>query len=248
MGPAFAVKKAPYPEVKVDLEEAFKPDDAFKAMQAAFSAAVAKKDAAGLFALVGPNFVWTVNGALSEDMDLGGSALDNFKVIFGFRAPGAATDGGVDNGPFWDDLKYFAADGTVYEDADIENLVCGPMLAEASDADTFDEASEKVDSPDDATVWYFTLAETAVTAAPEPKAAEVGKVGIVALPLISMHPAQEGDNPPPATHLEVLLPSGKSGWIPISAARPMESNRLCYSKTAAGKWTIVLFREVKEDE
>lgn len=247
-GPALAVKKTPYPEVKVDIAEAFKPDDAFKAMRAAFTAAIAKKNAAGLFALVGPNFVWTVNGALSEDLNLGGSALDNFKVVFGFRAPGAATDGGVENGPFWDDLGFFASDATFYKDANFANLICGPMLAEASDEDTFEEAGDKVDTPDDPTVWYFTLAETTVKASPDPKAATVGKVGTVALPLISMHPAQEGDAPPPPTQIEVLLPSGRTGWVPISAARPMVSNRLCYAKTSEGKWTVVMFSEVRAND
>jgi hypothetical protein len=195
-----------------------------------------------------PNFVWMVNGALSEDFNLGSSALDNFKIVFGFRKPGATTDGGVDNRPFWDDLSSFASDSTFYEDADLANLVCSPMLAQASDEDVFEEAGDKVDTPDDPTVWYFTLAETAVKASPDPKAATVGKVGTVALPLLGMHPAQEGNSPPPPTHIEVLLPSGKSGWIPISAARPMENNRLCYAKTSEGKWMIVLFTEVQTND
>lgn len=242
-GPALAVKKTPYPQVKVDLAEAFQPDEAFKAMRAAFTAAVANKNAQALFSLVGPSFTWTVDGALSGDFNPGGSALDNFKVVFGFRAPGATTDGGVDDGPFWVGLASFAADGTFYKDANVTNLICSPMVAEASDEDVFDEAGNKVDTPDDPTVWYFTLAETAVTASPDQKAATVGKVGTVALPLLSMHPTQEGNAPPPPTHLEVLLPSGSNGWIPISAARPMVSNHLCYAKTSAGKWTIVLFDE-----
>jgi len=245
-GPALAVKKTPYPQVKIDLAEAFQPDEAFKAMRAAFAAAVASKNAQALFALVGSSFVWTVNGALSADFNPGGSATDNFKVVFGFRAPGASADGSVDNGPFWDDLNSFAADGAFYKDANVSNLVCGPMLAEASNEDIFEDAGKKGDSPDDPTIWYFTLAETTVTASPDQKAAPVGKVGTVALPLLSQYPAQEGNAPRPPTHLEVLLPSGKSGWIPVSAARPMVSNRLCYAKSSAGKWAIALFDEAGE--
>ena len=245
-GPALAVKKTPYPQVNVDLAERFQPDEAFKAMRAAFADAVTKKNAQALFTIVGSSFVWTANGALSADFNPGGSPLDNFKAVFGFRAPGAATDGGVDNGPFWDDLNAFAADNTFYKDANVGNLVCGPMLAEASDEDAFEEVGKKVDTPDEPTTWYFTLAETTVTASRDPKAAAVGKVGTVALPLLSVFPAQEGDAPRPPTYLEVLLPSGRSGWIPVSAARPMVSNRLCYAKTSAGKWVIVLFDEAGE--
>jgi hypothetical protein len=35
-----------------------------------------------------------------------------------------------------------------------------------------------------------------------------------------------------------LLPSGKSGWIPVAAARPLITNRLCYAKTPNGDWKI----------
>jgi hypothetical protein len=245
-GPAFAVKKAPYPQIKVDLAEKFQPDEAFRAMREAFAGAVAKKDAQALFALVGSSFVWTSNGTLNAEFNPAAGPLDNFKVVFGFRTPGTATDGGVENGPFWDDLAAFAADNAFYKDANMSGLVCGPMLAEVSDEDAFEEAGKKVDSAEEPTIWYFTLTETTVTASRDPKATAVGKVGTVALPLVSVFPPQEGAAPRPPTHLEVLLPSGKSGWLPVSAARPIVSNRLCYAKNAAGNWSIVLFDEVGE--
>ncbi len=56
--------------------------------------------------------------------------------------------------------------------------------------------------------------------------------------MLGVHPDQKDAKP---THLEVLLPSGKSGWIPAAAARPLVSSRLCYSKTRAGEWKITLF-------
>jgi len=245
-GPALAVKKAPYPEVKVSLAEAFQPDEAFRAMRTALNAAISSKNTQALFALVHTMFIWTVDGALSQDFNPGESAIDNFKVVFGFRAPGAAKDGGVENGPFWDDLAFFAADNVLYKDANVTNLVCGPMLAEAQDDDAFDKAEKKVATPGEPTIWYFTLAETTVKASPDQKAAAVGKVGTVALPLLSIYPAQQGNAPPPPTFFEVLLPSGKSGWVPASAARPMEGNRLCYAKDSSGKWKIVLFDEASE--
>ena len=85
---AAAVKKVPYPEVKVEIVEAYRPDGAFEAMIARFSAAVAKKDEQALFAQVGPNFVWTLEGALTDEFDLGRETLHNFKVVFGFPLVG----------------------------------------------------------------------------------------------------------------------------------------------------------------
>jgi hypothetical protein len=245
-GSAFAVKKVPYTQVKVEVAKAYQPDDAFKAVRTAMTTAVANKNTAALFALVGPSFTWTVDGKLSADFNPGGTALENFKVAFGFRNPGAAADGNVDGGPFWDGLSSFALDGTFYQDANIANMICTPTYADADD-NAFDQADKKVSAGDDATTWYFTLAETNVMSSAEPKALTVTKVGTVALPLIGIIPPQDGDNPPAPTHLEVLLPSGKSGFIPYSAARPMVSNRLCFSKNAAGKWGIALIDEAPEE-
>ena len=50
----------------------------------------------------------------------------------------------------------------------------------------------------------------------------------------------------PGAHIEVLLPSGKSGWIPVAAARPVVTNRMCYAKNSAGEWKIVLFDQAEE--
>ena len=55
---------------------------------------MASRNAAALFALVGPTFVWTSQGALTNEFDPGRDALHNFKVVFGFRAAGASADGG----------------------------------------------------------------------------------------------------------------------------------------------------------
>jgi hypothetical protein len=108
---AMALNRVPYPEVKVEVSDAYKPDAAFNAMRKAFSDAVAKKDSAALFALVGPTFVWTMQGSTVDQLDMGRDSLHNFKVVFGFRQQGKDTDGGVENGPYWDALAAFAARG-----------------------------------------------------------------------------------------------------------------------------------------
>jgi hypothetical protein len=246
-GSAFAIKKAPYTEVKIEIAEAFQPDAAFNAARKAFSEAVASKNADALFSLVGPSFVWIIDGALSSDFDPGRNAVDNFKIVAGFRAAGADHDGGVEGGPFWEALASYAAEGTFYKVPDATNLYCSPTLAEATGEDALDKANAKLESGDDAPEWYFTVsADTPVMATPDGKGAPVGKLGKVAVPVLSMHPPQEGDNPPKATHYEILLPSGKSGWIPVAAVLPMVTNRMCYGKNSAGEWKIVLFDQAEE--
>jgi hypothetical protein len=237
---AGAVKKVPYPEVKVEFAEAYAPDAKFQALITNFAAAVAHKDAQALFALVGPTFVWTAGGNLTDDFDLGRDALHNFKVVFGFRAAGADTDGGVDNGPFWDALAAFAEDHTYYKAFDSGKLICGPIAANAADDDVLQQARDKIESPDEAAEWYFTLGDTAVAKSPGDRGAPVAKVGRVALPVLASAPVgKEGEPAPPPEFLEVLLPSGKTGWIAAASAKPLAAERLCYAVTTSGEWKIV---------
>jgi len=239
---AGAVKKVAYPEVKVEVQPAFKPDAAFEVMRKALADAVAKKDAAALFALVGPTFVWTYQGGPTDQFDMGRDALHNFKVLFGFRPPGADADGTVENGPFWDALGGFVDDGTYYQATEFGNLVCGPIGASVVDDDVFDQAQKKVEPSDEAVDWYFTLAPTPVAKTPGDTGAPVARVGTVALPALSTFPkVEEGQPAKPATHVEVLLPSGKSGWVPASAVRPITSERLCFAKSAGGDWKIAAY-------
>jgi hypothetical protein len=237
---AAAVKKVPYPEVKVEITEAYLPDAAFKAMIASFAAAAARKDAQALLALVGPTFVWTLAGTLADEFDLGRDALHNFKVVFGFRALGADADGAVENGPFWGALAALAEDKTYYKASNSGNLICGPIGANAVDEDTLGQARNKIETPNDQAEWYFTLGDTAIAKAPGDHGPPVAKLGKVALPVLSTVPvSKEGEPALPPAFLEVLLPSGKTGWIPASAAKPLAAERLCYAKTVAAEWKIV---------
>ena len=234
-----AIKKVPYPEVKVRVEQ-YKSDDALMAMRKSFSEAVSKKDSAALFGLVGPTFVWTKGNALTEDFDLGRDALHNFKVVFGFREAGKDEDGGVDGGPYWDMLMGFAGDPTAYEES--ANKVCTPTTATVVDDNVLDLASSKIETDQDSADWYFTLGETFVAKAPGDSGPPVGKVGAVAIPVLSVHPATpEGSPAETPTHLEVLMPNGRTGWIPASAARSYSAERVCFAKTAKDGWKIVVY-------
>jgi hypothetical protein len=116
-----------YPEVKVVLENPYKPDAAFDKMNGAFLDAVQRKDVGALTALVAPTFLWTVSDHPADELDLGRDAIHNFKVAFGFRALGEGVDGGVDDGPYWDVLTAFAEEPSFYIANDAGTLVCGPI-------------------------------------------------------------------------------------------------------------------------
>jgi hypothetical protein len=236
---AAAVKKTAYPEVKVTLDKPYKPDAAFEKMHTAFLDAVKRKDLQALTALVAPTFLWTVGDTPADDLDLGRDSIHNFKVAFGFRGLGKDVDGGVDNGPYWEVLTAFAEDKSYYLANDAGSLVCGPVAAEVEDDKVLDQARRRIDAVNEPVEWYFTLAETSVAKAPGDTGAPVGKIGTIALPLIGFYPPEkEGAPPPPPTHFEVLLPSGRTGWVPVAAVRPLETDHLCYARTPAGEWKI----------
>jgi hypothetical protein len=233
------VKKVPYPEVKVKVNSAYVPDAAFEKMRSAFADAVEKKNTQALTALIAPMFLWTIGGQPADQLDLGRDAVHNFKVVFGFRPIGKDADGGVNDGPYWDSLEAFAGDASYYAATDVGNLICGPIAADLADENVFDQVRKKVETGGDGATWFFTLAPSDVAKGPGDSGPPAAKVGTVALPMLSIYPpAKEGETAPEPTHIEVLLPSGKSGWLPTAAVRPLFTERLCYARTPSGDWKI----------
>jgi len=237
------VKQVRYPAVDVKLQDTYTPDAAFTSMQESFAAAVAAKDEKALSSLVGPTFLWMSRGELNDQFDFGRPALDNFQSLFGFAAPAKTTEGPAPNGPLWDVLATFAADKIFYQATD--TLVCGPMSAKV-DSDDFNLAKRKINA-DESVEWYFTLAPTTpVSASPTAAGPPTGQVSQVALPVLKVFPqAAAGQPKPPVTHLQVLLPSGDTGWIPVSAGLPLLTDRLCYALTSDGSWKFAAFDQAE---
>lgn len=236
------VKRTNYPQVKVELAPAYTPDAAFERFRKGFSDAVARKDAKALFALVAPGFVWTQNNNLTSDFDPGRDAQHNFGVVFGFRAFGKDVDGGVENGPFWDALAALANDSTYSQSTDGRNLVCSPASVSIVDETVFERARARIETPDEGADWYFIVRSTAVTKAPGDQGAPIATLGPEAVPVLKTHQLSDNSKPGSApTHYEVLLPSGRTGWISADAARPFQADRLCYALTAKGEWKIAIY-------
>jgi hypothetical protein len=251
--PAFGalaeLKKTPYPAVRVEISQAYEPDTAFEKMRKSFLEAAKKMNANALFALVAPGFVWTVNGALSNDFDTAREPLHNFKVLFGFRKFGEQVDGGVEGGPYWDALSAFAEDESYSKADQASEFVCGPISAVPQNVDALEAARKKIDTADEAAAWYFAVSEVRVTKTPGDTGAPIDSLKAQAVPVLSIFPAiKEGQTAPPATHYEVLLPSGKAGWIPAAAVRPLNTSRLCYALTVKGDWVISLYDSVDEEK
>lgn len=240
--PAIALQRMPYTEIKVDVAEPIKPEPALQAAIKALSIAVAKKDTAAMLNLLAPSFVWAFDGQLAEEFDMGRSAAHNFKVAFGFRANGKDVDDGVEDGPYWETLAYLANAGSFYKEESNVNLVCGPARAWAADETLFEQVRGKLETKDDPAEWYFVPRHAAVLASPNASGQPIATINKAAVPVLSYYPkAPNGQPELTPTHIEVLLPSGKTGFIPIAAAKPLFGSRLCFAKTADGNWKIALY-------
>jgi hypothetical protein len=233
--------------VKITLTSPYQPTAAFQTMWTALKKAVAAKDTQAVVALVGPMFIWTSQGTIIDQLDPGRDAVHNFKVVFGFRAAGKDQDGGVENGPYWEMLAGFLEDATFYKLSELTSEVCGPMQADLVDEDVYDAAQKKIGNGEDAGDWYFVAAETPVAKAPNDNGPAVTKINRIAVPMLgTFPPAKQGQPDPVATHAEILLPSGKTGWVPIAALRPFDHDRLCFAQSADGHWKIVGYDESGE--
>ncbi len=90
VGDSRTSRRSPYPEVKVDSPRRLKRSIlAFhRVLEGILRRGGEARNAEALFALVGPMFTWTAQGALVGEFDPGRDALHNFKVVFGFRQQG----------------------------------------------------------------------------------------------------------------------------------------------------------------
>jgi hypothetical protein len=229
-----AVKKVPYPEVKTEMPPPVPADGAFDAARKALAEAAAKKDLAALSALVAANFIATLGGEPAEQYDKAKDGLHNFKVAFGFRAFGKDADGDTDGGPQWELIADFAAEKNFARGRDA-NSACGPALP-VPDAKAFERATALIEEPDQPAEWIYSIAELTLTASPD-GGAVVGKAAAAALPVVGTSPPIRPGGPPPV-HLELLLPSGKSGWTPVGAVKPLVADQLCFARQANGEWRI----------
>ncbi len=237
--PSLALKRVPYPEVKVIPLPAAEPDAALTAMRKRFVAAVQERDLDALTALVSSQFEWTAGGATVDEFDAKRGGEHNFKVAFGFRRAGADADGPTDIGPQWDLLSFFANDPILTREKGSE-LVCGSTTAKPADFALLDEAYNRIDEENDLSEWVYSIGELELTEEPDGKV--ITKVSNAALPILDVHPAQDEDakEPKTPTHFELLLPDGKAGWAPVGKLRPLFVDRLCVSKQGED-WKIALY-------
>jgi hypothetical protein len=241
--PATAIKKTPYPEVRVAVPAETKAEPALAAMRKQLASAISQRNAGQLYALVGPAFFWNSNGEPSEQFDKDRDALHNFKVAFGFRRFGQGSDSDNPRDQLWDALDDITSDPALSPMEGNPGVLCGPLGIEPVDGKAMDRAIEQIQSGDEDSEWVYSLAEVTLTEKPGGGGA-VETVSKLALPILVTEPPTRplGNNPIP-THYQLLLPSGKTGWIDVDHMQPLAVDKLCYGKQPDGGWKIIGYEQ-----
>jgi hypothetical protein len=240
VSPSLALKRVPYPEVRVTALPAFAGDPALADLRNRMADAVAAKKIDALIPLLSPKFEWTAGGAAVDEYDPKRDAEHNFKVALGFRPVGRDADGNTDIGPQWSLLEYFSTDSVLTQEKG-SPLVCTSATAKIADFGVLDAAFNRIDDDNDLSEWVYVVGDLELTTDPA-GASTAAKVSGVALPIVGLHPApKEGAKTAP-THFELLLPSGKSGWASVNSVRPLFVDRLCFTKLGDA-WKIAAYEQ-----
>jgi hypothetical protein len=241
--PAAAIKKTPYPEVRVAVPAEAKAEPALDAMRKQLADAIKRRNVGLLYELIGPTFFWNANGEPSEQFDKTRDASHNFKVAFGFRQFGHDSDNQNPENQLWETLDDTASGSALFRMEGNPGVLCGPASAEPVSDEAMDKAIELIENGDEDSEWVYSLGEITLTDKPGNGGA-VETVSRLAMPIAATHPPTKplGNNPLP-THFQLLLPSGKTGWVDVDAVQPLAVDKLCYGKGADGAWKIVGYEQ-----
>ncbi|HLL27183.1 MAG TPA: hypothetical protein VKT73_05985 [Xanthobacteraceae bacterium] len=241
--PAAAIKKTSYPEVKVEVPAEAKAEPTLEAMRKKLANAISHRNAGLLYELVGSTFFWTTNGDPNEQFDKSRDALHNFKVAFGFRQFGHNSDSQNTEDQLWEVLEDITSGPGLFQMDENPGVLCGPLGAEPADDAVMNQASGRIENEDEDSEWVYSLTEITLTEKPG-GGDKVETVSKIAMPIAATHPPSQalGNNPLP-THYQLLLPSGRTGWVDVHAVQPLAVDKLCYGKGPGGDWKIVGYEQ-----
>lgn len=214
----------PYKAVPVTIPNAPR-DTGLDALRKELGEIAKRKDRAALAGRVAKDFFW--------ERDFGGNfdpqkpALDNLTAALGLDA---------DDGSGWDALTGFASEPSAGPLPGRATAICAPASPE------FDEAARNQlidESQTDGVEWtYPRAAGLQVHAAPQANAAVIETVGLSFVHVLGFEGKQTDADPIRISWARIATPSGKTGFVAPNSLLSPYSDRLCFSKDAAGAWRI----------
>jgi hypothetical protein len=183
-----------------------------------------KKDRAALAAkVVAKGFFWQREDTNTADAKKSG--IDNLAAALGLDAK---------DGSGWEALAAYVADDTAEPVAEMKGVVCTPSAPGFNDKD-LEQATQATKT--DPTEWaYPATPGVEVRSKPADSAPVIEKLG---LNLMRLYP-DEQQAEAAADWIRIVTPSGKTGYVLVSAIMPLVSDQLCYVKETAG-WKIAGF-------
>jgi hypothetical protein len=218
--PAPAVPPGPYKPVMIKLPAAV-PDPAFEPFRKQIQDIAKNKDRAALAPRVSKDFFW-----IPEDTDVADKTkpgIDNLAKALGLDNANALG---------WDAIGGYAVERTGMNDPQHPGVICAPGEP------TFDEkaADELANATKtDAADWaYPTRDGIEVRSAANASAPVIDKLGLY---LVRVLADDSPANTVMASHVKVMTPGGKVGFVPIDLVLPLIGEQMCYIKDAGG-WKI----------
>lgn len=199
-------------------------DAAFDAFRKQLGEVSVRKDSAGLKRLVvAQGFFWKTEKG--EKADKNKSAYDNLAAAVQLNAP---------DGSGWDQLASYAFDPTAAPIAAVKDVICSP-----TDPMFNDQAFENLlkSTGTDLEDWGYPLIDgIEVRSGRHASSPVTERLG---LHFVRVLVDESAVNLPPnqLPMLNVVTPSGKTGYIPAFALAPLGNDQLCYRKDSDG-WKI----------
>jgi hypothetical protein len=211
---------APYKVMPVTLAKPL-ADPSFDAFRKELAEIAKKKDRAALAArVVAKGFFWQREDSNVADAKKPG--VDNLAAAIGLDAK---------DGSGWEALGAYVADTTGEENPEMKGVICTPA-APMFDEKDLEQVAQATKT--DATEWaYPTAPGLEVRTKAAAGAPVVDKLGINLLRLYADEKQSEAN----ADWIRIVTPSGKVGYVLVSAIMPLVSDQLCYVKDATG-WRI----------
>jgi hypothetical protein len=206
----------PYKAVTIALPQSHK-DKSFEVFREQLAGIAERKDRAALSKLIHKNFFWERQSGNGADTKKSGIA--NFAAAIGL-------DNGEDPEGGWEVIAIYAEDPTAFQLSDKPGVICGPADPNF-DENAFQALLESTKT--DISDWVYPIATgVEMRAAPRANAAVVEKVGLTFIR------AMPSDAPPDSAneseYINVMLPSGKAGFVRLQDLASLSISQICYVK------------------
>ena len=216
--PPIAAAK-PYKPVSISAPVAVN-DPSFEAFRKQLGAVANKKDRKALAGFVAQNFFWM--GEKGDKADKKKPGVENLAKAIQLDGKGASG---------WEMLGEASADPTGMPFPDRKDTICAPADPTFNPQEF--ETLVKSTGTDEGDWAYPTQPGLEVRSGPQPNAAVVEKLGLHFVRVMEDNAPSNQQSP----MLQVVTPSGKTGFVPAEALSPLGNDQLCYSKEAGG-WKI----------